>query len=627
MNLRTIWIHGLLLLALVLLPAAPARAQEETCYWSLVNEKPHTFTASTAEGATSSIDGTTITIAYQGLQTTHTWTAPGSILTPGQELEFEVSVAWDFDTSSDSSMVGGLKTYLKYNWTQYLEAGQKKINFGTETSGYLSNSAFYVVPVGAKAGDQLEFMAFADAAVAGGRVDYIYQYVCEAAPTETSAPTETPAPTQALTATPPACPALTDDEKLMKILDLYFERIPRGITTSGATNNFYDLLGYPGYHEFACGGYQSKVLNLFNTLRFSKDPCEQALFDQWDYGPIQAWFGGHQAVVLYPWATNWMETGLVLDPWIEQKPMVYEVVDWAAQFSATGLVPVVGTLPEEAIGGSFIGIGPSEVYRKTGAYPLFNGDYTPPGELKLTPAENAYIKSLPDDKQELFKKLTRLQQKQYLQMKLGGAGQIHKVVADCPVSLAVVGPDGARSGIAGGQVYTELEDVFFLVAPLVDGTTYTEMVYPANAGYTLRLEGTGGGPAYVLVAETLALEAFPGDIQQYALTVAAGQEYTVATDRLGAPMEGPGGSIQPDVLIAGTAPGWINSLPRLLPIGEPAQPVPTAPAAGLPGIELPANRNLLIGGIAALLVCGAALGLAAVVLLVAFARKRKTGRG
>ncbi len=626
MNTRNIWFHGLLLLALVIFPgAAPARAQGQTCFWRLVDEKPRTFTASTAEGATSTLDGTTASIAYQGLSTTHTWTAPGGVLTPGQEIGLEVSVAWQFDTSSNANMVGGLKTSLKYNWTESLEAGQKKIIFNTEKSGYLSNSMTFTVPTGGKAGDRLEFTAFADAAVAGARVDYMYQYVCEADPTATPAATETPAPTQAASATPPACEALTDDQKLMKILDYYYERIPKGITTSGARNNVLDLMGYPGYHEFACGGYQSKVLNLFNALRFSVDPCERALFDKWDYGPIQAWYGGHQAVVLYPWATNWMETGLVLDPWIEQKPMIYEVRDWAIQFSPTGIVPLVGTLPEEAIDGSFIGIGPSETYRETGAYPMFNGDYAPPGDLELTKEENDYIKTLPQEKRELFKKMTKLQQKQYLHMKLGGADTIHRAIADCPLSLSVVGPDGARSGVAGGQVYAELPDVFFVAAPLQDGTLYSEVLYPANAGYTLELEGTGTGPAYVMVGEGLALEAFPANVQLYELTVAAGQAYTLPADRLGAPLESPGGAIQPGVIIAGTAPGWVERLPSLRSPGQPAEPAPTPPGAGPPGIQLPENRTLVVAGIAALLLCAAGLGLAAVVLLVMFWRKRKKG--
>ncbi len=66
-----------------------------------------------------------------------------------------------------------------------------------------------------------------------------------------------------------------------------------------------------------------------------------------------------------------------------------------------------------------------------------------------------------------------------------------------------------------------------------------------------------------------------------------------------------------------TMRAWINGLLLLALVLLP----------DLPEVKLPANRTLLIGGIAALLICGGALGAAAIVLLGMFLRKKKTSRG
>ena len=71
--------------------------QDKICTWQKVGETPNTTVSSTALDATASVNGSAVTVSWQGLIVVHTWTAPPSVLTPGEELYFEVSTAWDRD--------------------------------------------------------------------------------------------------------------------------------------------------------------------------------------------------------------------------------------------------------------------------------------------------------------------------------------------------------------------------------------------------------------------------------------------------------------------------------------------------------------------------------------------------
>jgi len=532
---------------------------QASCAWQLVETTPKTYTASSAPGATASVEGASIRIIWEGLATTHTWTIPGGTLMPGEELQFEAGVAWEPYGDVENDSQGGLNTTIREAMNGFrVVARRQSINFRTESSGSVSESGSWVVPAGSREGETLSIIASADAAVAGGNVTYKYQYVCirptpQGVPTATTAAGQTPS----ATGTQTICQEQSQEEKLNKILDLYYTRIPRGKVSSGAQNNLLDLLGHAGYDDFVCGGYQSTVLKFLNQLKFSADPCERALLDKWEFGPIQAWWGGHQAVVLYPWATNWMETGLVLDPWIEQKPMVYNVLDWAVYFSASSVVS-----------GSFLGVGPSEVYRNEGAYPIFGGEYAPAGQQGLTKDENAFLQSLPAEKRAIFNRWSRQNQKYWLKLQLKGKTTIQKVIADCPLNVSVVSAGGARSGFHGNLVANDLEDVSFVRIPLSDGTTYTEILYPENAGYTLVIEGAGVGAAYVLIGDGLSVEAQRAPAQQYAFPVEAGRIYQVPAGSLGLPMELGGGSLAPTSLPPGSVPEWLGSLPRPAGVAE-----------------------------------------------------------
>ncbi|MBK7397553.1 MAG: hypothetical protein IPJ34_14990 [Myxococcales bacterium] len=285
-----------------------------------------------------------------------------------------------------------------------------------------------------------------------------------------------------------ACPkveAKTADEKLGEILRLYYAKIPKGLSSSGAINNARSLVDAK-YSEFVCGGYQAKVLKFLDGLRFDEDPCVAALLDDWDYGPIQAWWGGHQAVVIYPRGKGWLDEGLVLDPWITQRPTAYKIKDWGRVWSP-------------AAAGSFQGIGPSGEY-DGGPYPTHGGVYTDPKYgKKLTNAEQALIKSLSPEKRKQFDKMALEAQREWLERQLRGKKRTTLIV-HCPLEVHVLDrKSSAKTGVVAGAAVTQLPDVRFARLPLEDGTWWTQADWPADKDYQAAFVGVGKGTADVLV--------------------------------------------------------------------------------------------------------------------------------
>lgn len=614
----------LLWIILLVAPGQVVRAQVPDCLWQLTSETSKEFTASSAPEASASNSGTSVVVNWKGLTTTHSWTYPGTSLKPGDSLEINVSASWTISSGDAMNSTGGLKTSF-YFGSENVSAGQKTIHFNAEKNGSVSNSGSFIVPKGSGDGATLSMYGHADAAVGGGRTDYLFTYVC-ATPTPSQTATITKTPTKTAT----KCSALTEEQKLSKILAIYNKKIPNGITSSGEKNNIYDLFGYPGYSEFVCGGYQSKVLNLLNSIKFSKDPCEQELLSGWEYGPIQAWWGGHQAVVIYPWATNWMETGLVLDPWPLQTPMAYAMAEWAVMFSASGVVPVIGNIPENITGGSYIGIGESDVYRSDGAYPMFGGVYQEAGNKKFTAEEKSIIESLSPEKKITFWNLPKPDQKAYLQRRLANQSATQKTIAHCPLNLYVMDANGKRSGISGDKILSELPNVSFLALKLTDGTNYTEITYPENVGYSLVLESTGQGQATALTSHTLLLGDQAPALQQYSFPVEANSTYQIPTDKLGAAMVWDGGTLQPQTL-AGITEEWLNSLPGLVAIKgaqiEPGEEIQSNPTQPPNQNKPPLIQDFVLPTWAAVLILLFGLVLFGVLMIVIIARLVKNRNG
>ena len=330
--------------------------------------------------------------------------------------------------------------------------------------------------------------------------------------------------------TPTACPVFSPQEKMLRILGEYHRKIPDGIHPSGITNNIVSVYS-SRMDKWTCGSYQRQVLDLLKSLRFNKNPCIADLMSDWDYGPIQAFFGGHQAVVIYPRGGDWMKDGIVLDPWIRQTARAYSITSWLAMMTM-GLRTV----------DSYPGIGPSNLY-ETG-YPTHGSNYAYPA-AGLTMAEKTYVSGKPKEWRDKFYKLDLIGQKEYLerirQRKIRGT----RVAAHCPLDFYVQDVQGLMTGVVNGEFKNEIPGVLFLRLPLQDGTYWTQIEYDPEMAVSLVMQGTESGSADLFVG----LSQFNEDpaldrSEAFHLEVTAGQVFTLPVVA-GAPVESQGVVYEP----------------------------------------------------------------------------------
>jgi len=381
-------------------------------------------------------------------------------------------------------------------------------------------------------------------------------------------------------------PRPSKDLKLYKILRIYEQMIPKGIASSGNKNNILSVLPYGDkYDEFKCGGYQAKVLHLLDSLRFSDDPEERALLDEWDYGPIEALWGGHQAVVIYPKGTDWTDSGIVLDPWIDQEPKTYDIHQWAGIFSPEGVVTSIsgyagGPISGPLEAGSFYGIRGSSLYdgtheypdvasswiigsSYTPEYPTVGGNYVDPKDkkLKLTEAERNYGKSLPHETREKLNKLPIPQQIAWIKMKMEEEKRNGKAIGFSPVNLYLEDDDGKITGFPGGVPTWEIEEISIGRFPLDDGTYWTELLYPQNRSYKLVVEATGDGEADIFMVYGMD-DPEARSIYRYDMTVAEGQSLEAMASFKGGSLYSSSGSINPEE-IKTIDQSWLDSKPDI----------------------------------------------------------------
>lgn len=315
---------------------------------------------------------------------------------------------------------------------------------------------------------------------------------------------------------------LSENANLLKILDQYNSKIPRGIAGSGSKNNLLSWFNST-YDDYTCGAYQLRVLQLLDSLKWSDDPHERALFDGWDYGPIEALYGGHQAVVIYPKGTDWADTGIVLDPWVDQRPQMYDIHTWAGMFAVEGLY---GTI--DIGGGSFHGIGGSRVYEEapeSRVYPTVGGDYVDPKVTRLTEAEKEWIQTNldPEKRKEFQIRFPHpYHQHLWIQMRMDKEKKNGSVMGYSPLNLYLVDDDGNISGFPGGVPNAEMEEISMKRFLLDDGTYWTELQYPQDRSYKLVVEGTDDGTADLFMGYGMD-GAEDRSVFRYYLTVALGE--------------------------------------------------------------------------------------------------------
>lgn len=366
--------------------------------------------------------------------------------------------------------------------------------------------------------------------------------------TDTPSPSDTPTPeasaTTALTPTKISCKPLSADAKLTQILNQYYAQIPKGITDSGNKNNLLTLWDEK-YNEYVCGSYQGKVLQLLSDIKFNSDPCVSAWLDDWDYGPIEALWGGHQAVVIYPRGTTWTDTGLVLDPWITQSPQVYTIQEWSIQFS----------------GSSQYGVRGSSDYENQAQYPTVGGNYTPSGDLKLTAEENDFIRTLPLDKQEWLKKMLPVNRKAWVAQMMRRQTQNATLSINSPLDIYLTDDAGHFAGFMNGNFVDDLPDVSFRRFLRADGRYWTEVEYPANRNYRVVMYGTGDGQARVF--STITESGASSMAYQYDFSVGVGEFYQSETSEIGASFVYAQSRIEPNIALTADQ-AWIESQPGLV---------------------------------------------------------------
>lgn len=364
-------------------------------------------------------------------------------------------------------------------------------------------------------------------------------------------------------------PRPSKELKLYKILRLYEQKIPKGIASSGNKNNILSCLPYGDkYDEFTCGGYQAKVLHLLDSLKFSDDPEERALLDDWDYGPIEALWGGHQAVVIYPKGTDWTDSGIVLDPWIDQEPKKYDIHQWAGIFSpesfGSSIIGYGGPLSGPMEAGSFYGIRGSSLYdgtpnyanvasygviessSYTPEYPTVGGDYVNPKDKKLSKAELHYASNLTAETKEKLNRLSESQRRSWIRTKMAEENKNGRAVGFSPVNLYLEDDDGKITGFPGGVPTAEIEEITMRRFPLGDGTYWTELEYPQNRSYYLMAEGTDDGKADIFLVYGTGVSE-PRSVYRYEMDVSSGEIFAALPDyRGGILYSSSNGSISPE---------------------------------------------------------------------------------
>lgn len=296
---------------------------------------------------------------------------------------------------------------------------------------------------------------------------------------------------------------------LERILQLYARRIPRGLVSSGRLNN---ILSVPAgqtafieagmsksenpYIRFRCGGYQKQVLDFLDDVRLSRDPAERALLDGFDYGPIEGSCGFHQAVVIYPSGTDWEQTGIVLDPWPNQRPEHVSIGEWAARFRMAQ---------------------PSGEYaREDPNFPLYGRTYLASRTSQLSPEEKRLVESLKTLSPAHYAyqaKLSPENRKAWVRGALERFKTRGHVFVECPVEARLVDSQGRFTGLRDGQLAAQIPGTTVILLPLGGVETWTELGYSPAAGLKLQLTGTGSGEARVTVVEDTRARTFTVTLQ------------------------------------------------------------------------------------------------------------------
>lgn len=288
------------------------------------------------------------------------------------------------------------------------------------------------------------------------------------------------------------------------------------ILEPGSSTNIRSIFN-SSYREFVCGGWQSKVLDMLDSMRNGSE-TEQQIFEHYDYGPIHAYYGGHQAVVIYPKGTNWKVTGTVLDPWPKQRPETFSVPEWNRRF--------------------WFGQGPSTVYE--GQYPLTGGADYPKPLLRIPPSHMAILKRLAPEQRRQYTQLTDQRARDdFINSLPPSDTETTAVVVHSPVQMIVADETGRRVGWVDEQTFVyEIPGVDVDCFPEGDDDHGMMLLLPQGR-YSVQITGVRAGSFGFtrVVAPTTSSTPLS---QKLDIPVQPGQKYTcVLTPGAEMPLTGP----------------------------------------------------------------------------------------
>ncbi|MBU2567019.1 photosystem II reaction center PsbP family protein [Patescibacteria group bacterium] len=254
------------------------------------------------------------------------------------------------------------------------------------------------------------------------------------------------------------------------------------------------------YEPWVCGSQQTRVINMLDGLRLSKDATERSIIDKYyDYGPVEVvapyvlnTLAGHLAVAVYPKNTFWRDTAQIFDIWMKNNHGIYGIEDW--EFMTDGRA------------GGFQCDPPF--------YPLCGGTYqrVKRPEYKLTTNEQQFYNNL---SQEIKDKISasineraysdvRDAQKKYLierMMEFDARDKV-RVVVQCPFNVMVVNKEtGDRVGYdAEGNFISEDESVYPEIRSYKDDEVISYFMLPNDGDYEVRAAGIDNGSATVMTS-------------------------------------------------------------------------------------------------------------------------------
>jgi len=295
---------------------------------------------------------------------------------------------------------------------------------------------------------------------------------------------------------------------------------PTYVGPAGFWNNVYSVFN-DSYDNYVCGGWQGKVLQMLDAMR-NGSPEEKAVFDHFDYGPIQAYYGGHQAVVIYPKGSDWRQSGTVLDPWPNQRPETFSMAAWSDRF--------------------WFGVGPSSVYQDL--YPLTGAaDYAKP-HLRIPDEHMAALRRLPADLRQQYLNLTNANDRSAFIANLPPAVRESTAVGvQSPVRMLVTDALGRSVGWQDEASFAyEIPGVDVDLFPEADGSFGMVALLPYG-DYDVRVTGDGAGSFTLLRALPASVAASPlSSIRD--VPIVPGQQFTyrLAPSTPDAPLQGSDGS-------------------------------------------------------------------------------------